>query len=233
RRRPSGSRSRTGARRRGLKSESSSGERSRFGARSGARGEGGVRRLGLLYTALSSHRRPIRFRPFVLPLVAFTPASPVDALGRRDCGESGVCRPICTGVADGVLEAVLIVDDEPHVVGVLLEFFARFQHGHAYDVVPAYSAAEALDILLRRAFDLILLDMIIPGMGDRWKQGLDLLKRIRDLGVKAPILMMSGDGFQKAEALMAGGVGDLHKPFNIRDLDRSVALAVGPRTTGG
>jgi DNA-binding response OmpR family regulator len=75
--------------------------------------------------------------------------------------------------------------------------------------------------------------MIIPGMGDRWKQGLDLLKRIRDLGVKAPILMMSGDGFQKAEALMAGAVGYLHKPFNIRDLDRSVALAVGPRTTGG
>ena len=30
---------------------------------------------------------------------------------------------------------VLIVDDEPHVVGVLLEVFARFQHGHAYDVV--------------------------------------------------------------------------------------------------
>jgi hypothetical protein len=31
---------------------------------------------------------------------------------------------------------VLIVDDEPTVVGVLLEFFARFQHGHAYEVVP-------------------------------------------------------------------------------------------------
>ena len=128
---------------------------------------------------------------------------------------------------------VLIVDNEPRVVEVLREFFACFQHGHAYDVVPAYSAVEALDILLQRAFDLILLDMIIPGMGDRWKQGLDLLKRIRDLGVKAPILMMSVDGFQKAEALMAGAVGYLHKPFNIRDLDRSVALAVGPRTTGG
>jgi CheY-like chemotaxis protein len=154
---------------------------------------------------------------------------------------SGVETPVNLAfVAPSALESpmefskrVLIVDDEPHVVGVLLEFFARFQHGHAYDVVPAYSAAEALDILLRRAFDLILLDMIIPGMGDRRKQGLDLLKRIRDLGVKAPILMMSGDGFQKAEALMAGAVGYLHKPFNVPDLDRSVALAVGPRTTGG
>jgi len=130
---------------------------------------------------------------------------------------------------------VLIVDDEPNVVGVLLEFFARFQHGHAYDVVPAYSAAEALDILLRGAFDLILLDMVIPGIGARWKQGLDLLKRIRDLGVKAPILMMSGDWDTRKEdeALIAGAVGYLHKPFNLGDLDHSVALALSSRATGG
>ena len=129
---------------------------------------------------------------------------------------------------------VLIVDDEPNVVGVLKEFFARFQHGHAYDVVSAYSAAEALDILLRGAFDLILLDLVIPGIGTRWKQGLDLLKRIRDLGVKAPVLMMSGAGdAQKAEALIAGALGYLHKPFNLRDLDRSVALALGSRAIGG
>jgi two-component system cell cycle response regulator len=117
---------------------------------------------------------------------------------------------------------------------VLLEFFARFQHGHAYDVVPAYSAAEALDILLRRVFDLILLDMVIPGIGVRWKQSLDLLKRIRDLGVIAPILMMSGGGdARKDEALSAGAVGYLHKPFNLLDLDRSVALAVGSPSPDG
>ena len=128
---------------------------------------------------------------------------------------------------------VLIVDDEPSVVGVLQEFFARFRHGHAYVVVSASSAAEALDILLRGAFDLILLDMVIPGIGARWKQGLDLLKRIRDLGVKAPVLMMSGGGdAQKAEALIAGALGYLHKPFNLRDLDRSVALALGSGPRG-
>ena len=130
---------------------------------------------------------------------------------------------------------VLIVDDQPHVVGVLLEFFARFQHGHAYDVVPAHSAAEALDLLLGRAFDLILLDMVIPGIGTRWKQGLDLLKRIRDLGVNTPVLMMSGAGDtrKEAEAFATGAVGYLHKPFNLGDLDRSVALALGPRAASG
>jgi CheY-like chemotaxis protein len=130
---------------------------------------------------------------------------------------------------------VLIVDNEPRVVEVLREFFACFQHGHAYDVVPAYSSVEALDILLRGAFDLILLDMVIPGIGARRKQGLDLLKRIRDLGVNTPVLMMSGawDTQMEGEALMAGAVGYLRKPFDLRVLDRSVALAVGPHAASG
>ena len=130
---------------------------------------------------------------------------------------------------------VLIVDDDLNVVELLREFFARFKHGHAYEITSARSVADALDILLRGAFDLILLDMVIPGIGTRWKQGLDLLKRIRDLGVKAPVLMMSGDwdARKEAEVLSAGAVGYLHKPFNLRDLDHSVALALGPRATGG
>jgi DNA-binding response OmpR family regulator len=89
--------------------------------------------------------------------------------------------------------------------------------------------------LLRDRFDLILLDMVIPEIGrsSPGKQGLDLLKRIRAHGVNAPVLMMSGGGdAQKAEALIAGAVGYLHKPFDLRDLDNSVALALAPRATG-
>src|SRR5207245_10329519 len=44
-----------------------------------------------------------------------------------------------------------------------------------------------VDILIRELFDLILLDMVMPRLG-----GLDLLKHVRDLGVKAPVLMMTG-----------------------------------------
>ncbi len=56
--------------------------------------------------------------------------------------------------------------------------------------------------------------MVMPGIGDPLlrRQGLDLLKRIRDLGVKAPILMMSGDweSRKEADALMEGAFGYLH-----------------------
>ena len=60
------------------------------------------------------------------------------------------------------------------------------------------------------------------------RQGLDLLKRIRDLGVKAPILTMSGDweSRKEADALIEGTFGYLHKPFDIRELDRLVARAI-------
>ena len=126
---------------------------------------------------------------------------------------------------------VLIVDDDLNLVELLREFFARFKHGHAYEITSARSVADALDILLRGAFDLILLDMVIPGIGARWKRGLDLLKRTRDLGVNTPVLVMSGawDTQKEAEALIAGAVGYLHKPFSLRELDCSVALALGPR----
>src|SRR4029453_8559336 len=194
--------------------------------RSEIRRAGGGEREGsgtsLCGAAVQPSAGPIRFRLFVLPLAGLHPCLTVDALGRRDSGESGVCRsPSALESPMEFLKRVLIIDNERSVVGVLLEFFARFQHGHTYDVVPAYSAAEALDILLQRAFDLILLDMVIPGIGARRKQGLVLLKRMRDLGVNTPVLMMSGawDPQKEAEALIAGAVGYLRKPFDLRDLD--------------
>jgi len=94
--------------------------------------------------------------------------------------------------------------------------------------------------VLRERFDLILLDMVMPPRaGDRkpWKQGLDVLKHVHDLGVMAPVLMMTGgwDTGKEAEALIEGAIGYLHKPFDLHELDHLIALALGsgPRATGG
>ena len=93
------------------------------------------------------------------------------------------------------MKRVLIVDDQPIVVGVLRAFFAEFQHGHTYELTTASSANDAFILLLQEQFDLILLDMALPVI-DYWHvqqaAGLDLLKRVRDLGVTAPVLMMTG-----------------------------------------
>lgn len=126
---------------------------------------------------------------------------------------------------------VLIVDDEPLLISLLKEIFARFQHGHTYEITPAYSVVDAYDLVVREEFDLILLDVVVPRMGDPWPwlQGLDLLKRLRILGVKAPVFMMTGvrNTEKEAEALIDGAAGYLHKPFDLRELNRLVTQALG------
>ena len=81
--------------------------------------------------------------------------------------------------------------------------------------------------------------MVVPMLGDPrpWLQGLDLLQRVRHLGVKAPVFMMTGvwNTQKEAEALIEGAAGYLHKPFGLRELDHLVSLALGsgPRAAGG
>ena len=126
---------------------------------------------------------------------------------------------------------VLIVDDEPVLIDLAREIFARFQHGHTYEITPAYTVVDAYDLLVRERFDLILLDVVVPRIGDPWPwlQGLDLLKRVRLLGVKAPVFMMTGvwNTEKEAEAMIEGAAGYLHKPFDQRELNRLVTLALG------
>jgi DNA-binding NtrC family response regulator len=130
----------------------------------------------------------------------------------------------------GVPKRILIIDDQPHVLDALREIVAAFQHEHPYEITTARSVDEAVAILQRQRFHLILLDMIMPGIGNPLlrRQGLDLLKRIRDLGVDAPVLMMSGDldPQKEAEALREGAFAYLQKPFNLRELDRLIARAL-------
>ena len=132
------------------------------------------------------------------------------------------------------MKRILIVDDQPRVLDTLREIVASFQHQHTYEITTAQAVADALAILQRERFDLILLDMVMPGIGNPMlrRQGLDVLERFRDLGVNVPVLMMSGDrdSRKEADALTQGAFGYLHKPFDLRELDRVVARAITSAT---
>ena len=127
---------------------------------------------------------------------------------------------------------VLIVDDEPPVIEVLKDFFRQFRHTHSYETESARDGAEALIVPLQGKFDLILLDMHMPRMG-----GLELLKQVRGLGVKVPVIMITAnpDTRAAAEALSGGVFAYIPKPFDMRQVDNLVALALAsaPRAPGG
>lgn len=121
---------------------------------------------------------------------------------------------------------VLIVDDEPSVGELLRDFFGRFQHGHQYEISTARDGAEALMLLLRQDFDLVLLDMNMPRLS-----GLALLKEMRGLRIKVPVLIVTGNQDAKvaADAISAGVLAYVPKPFDLPQLEHLVALALPRR----
>ncbi len=114
---------------------------------------------------------------------------------------------------------VLVVDDNQVIQDILKQFLER---GYTVEVVG--NASMALASVVKKTPDAILLDVRMPGV-----DGLSLLKSLRDMGVSTPIFVMTGyDSTQVAvEALENGATGYLPKPFDLVQLDRLIAHALG------
>src|SRR5262249_45715913 len=83
-----------------------------------------------------------------------------------------------------MLKRILVVDDDPQV----LELFTRILTNGGYSVTSERSGAAANDALARQAFDLVILDLSMPGGID----GFEVLKSIRAHRPKLPVLVISG-----------------------------------------
>ena len=113
------------------------------------------------------------------------------------------------------MKTILIVDDEPTARYALRRAFES-----KYRVAEAESAEAARDALLTEKPDLILLDVVLPGM-----DGLTFLKTLRDQGRTVPVLMVSAlDAAKTAvEALRFGAADYLVKGFELDELRQRVA----------
>jgi PAS domain S-box-containing protein len=118
-------------------------------------------------------------------------------------------------------EAILVVDDEPLVLEVAVEMLEML----GYRVVPAGGGQAALELFqeLHDELDLVILDMIMPGMSG--EQTYELLKKI-DPNVK--VMLSSGYSMSgQAERIIDKGCRDfLQKPFNLSELSRKVRTAL-------
>ncbi|HIV81911.1 MAG TPA: response regulator transcription factor [Candidatus Salinicoccus merdavium] len=109
------------------------------------------------------------------------------------------------------MRTVLVVDDEPSIVTLLK--FNLDQAG--YNVLTAEDGRKGLDTALKEKPDLIVLDLMLPGM-----DGMDVCKTLRQEKVNTPILMLTAkdDEFDKILGLELGADDYLTKPFSPREV---------------
>lgn len=107
---------------------------------------------------------------------------------------------------------VLVVDDQPANVRLLEAILSP--RGH--EVLSATSGADALEVLATHDVDVVLLDIVMPGM-----DGYEVCRRIRagDATAYLPVVMVTASGDeQKIKALEAGADDFLTKPVNQSEL---------------
>lgn len=109
------------------------------------------------------------------------------------------------------IKHVLLVDDETEVTALL---HRRLGH-RGYDCQCAHSGEEALDAIGKHNFDVIIMDVKMPGMG-----GMAALGQLRALHPQVPVILLSGHADMQAavEAMQAGAFGYLMKPVDFDEL---------------
>jgi two-component system, OmpR family, phosphate regulon response regulator OmpR len=106
---------------------------------------------------------------------------------------------------------VLLVDDDPKLRDLVRRYLAE----NHFEVSMAQDAIAMNRLIQRQAFDVIVLDQMMPG-----EDGLSILRRLRGAGDKTPILMLTakGDDIDRIIGLEMGADDYLPKPFNPREL---------------
>ena len=118
---------------------------------------------------------------------------------------------------------LLVVEDEK----ALCESIAKGLRLDGYEVDTAFDGEEAMDIISTDSYDLIILDLNLPGM-----DGLDILKNMRENDNETNVLILSARGGlnDKIEGLDSGANDYLCKPFHFEELEARVRSLTRRRT---
>jgi len=121
---------------------------------------------------------------------------------------------------------ILIVDDEEELVSALTERLNL----RGFEAIGVTTGTEALDLIEREAFDVVLLDVKMPGLG-----GMEVIKRIKDTKPELEVVLLTGHGSSQAveEGKALGAFDYLMKPIKIDALIRILLAATSDDETEG
>jgi two-component system phosphate regulon response regulator OmpR len=121
---------------------------------------------------------------------------------------------------------ILVVDDDLRMRDLLV----RYLGGEGYEVKAAADAAAMDKLLARERYDLVVLDLMLPG-----EDGLAVCRRLRAQGAAPAIIMLTakGDDVDRIVGLEMGADDYLPKPFNPRELLARINAVLRRRTPAG
>ncbi|MEM3421359.1 MAG: response regulator [Candidatus Hadarchaeum sp.] len=125
---------------------------------------------------------------------------------------------------------IMVVDDSRSIVRAV-ELLLESEN---YSVIPAFNGKECLEKLPQEKPDLVLLDVMMPGLNGR-----EVCRRIKEINKDIKVIFLTGVGVTKSEAFSAlcqkfhadiskelGAVDYITKPFDNEDLVRRVKRAL-------
>ncbi|MFD0620280.1 MULTISPECIES: response regulator transcription factor [Paenibacillus] len=121
-------------------------------------------------------------------------------------------------------QKILIIEDEPTLARLLS--YNLSQDG--YEITVIDHGTEGLQAALQKMYDLIILDIMLPGMN-----GFEILSRIRQSGMRTPIIILTARNAEEevVQGLKHGADDYITKPFGVAELLARVS-AVLRRTSG-
>ncbi len=111
------------------------------------------------------------------------------------------------------MKTILVVDDDLHIGNMVEEVLTK----EGYTVLRAYSGTEAVLLLSQKRPDLVLLDLMLPGLA-----GEDVLPKMK--GIPVIIVSAKVDVEHKVELLLGGAVDYITKPFHTKELLARIAV---------
>lgn len=117
---------------------------------------------------------------------------------------------------------ILIVEDEQKIAR-FLEMELRHE---GFTAVKEENGLQALDRIVQEDYDLVLLDIMLPGM-----DGITICRRVRELGINVPIIMLTAkDSIEdKVQGLDIGADDYVTKPFAMQELLARIRVALRKR----
>jgi signal transduction histidine kinase len=124
--------------------------------------------------------------------------------------------------ATRVRERVLVIDDETNIRSTLAEFMAL----SGYEVDTAQDGRHGMDLLGGREYDLVLLDLRMPGM-----DGIAVTEWIRETHPDVPVIVMTGHATVESSirALRLGAYDYVQKPFTLDEIERTIGNCLEKR----